>query len=448
MKPLHEQTFSEFAEAIRPSGGMNRWPQLGRATENVTYSVNMNGTQAGEIAEGSRDHEFRDVAIHALTQNLGLDPHSFRDNVKVAELLALRHTYLTTILDASFVQTIPPEIQTEYEAVSNGFTHPLIAQEIASQRAFGALLKPALHDAESVLGQPTTERAAGGISHGTIVSQNDAFSIQNLGDGVIVAHENRRLDSIPAVGDDVTVAYYRGQGQVIERIAELRVGQPFVELDTGDLAVGLIGADGRIEHMVMFPNMAMVHEFAVEHDMGRGFVIAAMEAREATPKPVVQRPERKALGVPYLDAESGGLAIDYVEKAKRFTAIFNSSKEMLEHTSLELPSEAIRQVTELEQAVKLSHDQRAQHSFAQAERLVDGKLIRPVNTNSARASGTVVAITSAHIVQDRGRNEVSIHDKRLLDKIPIIGEHFSVEYRGGRGEVQIRNQSSSRDLAR
>lgn len=448
MKPLHEQTFSEFAEAIRPSGGMNRWPQLGQATENVTYSVNMNGAQASEIPDGSCDHEFRDVAIHALTQNLGLDPHSFRDNVKVAELLALRHTYLTTILDASFVQTIPTEIQAEYKAVSNGFTHPLIVQEIASQRAFGALLKPAIHDAESILGQPTIERAAGGISHGKIVSQNDAFSIQNLGDGVIVAHENRRLDSIPAVGDDVTVAYYRGQGQVIERIAELRVGQPFVESETGDLAVGLIGANGRIEHVVMFPSIAMVHEFAVEHDMGKGFVIAAMEAREATPKPTVQRAERSAFGAPYLDVESGGLAIDYVEKSKRFTAIFNSAKEMVDHSALKLSREAIQQATELDLAIRATTGQHVQKSLAQAAQLVNGRTVRPIDTDTARTSGMAVAITGAHVVQDRGRNEVSIHDKRLLDKVPLAGEHFSVEYRGGRGEVQIRNQSATRDLAR
>jgi hypothetical protein len=250
------------------------------------------------------------------------------------------------------------------------------------------------------------------------------------------------------VGDDVTVAYYRGQGQVIERIAELRVGQPFVESETGDLAVGLIGANGRIEHVVMFPSIAMVHEFAVEHDMGKGFVIAAMEAREATPKPTVQRAERSAFGAPYLDVESGGLAIDYVEKSKRFTAIFNSAKEMVDHSALKLSREAIQQATELDLAIRATTGQHVQKSLAQAAQLVNGRTVRPIDTDTARTSGMAVAITGAHVVQDRGRNEVSIHDKRLLDKVPLAGEHFSVEYRGGRGEVQIRNQSATRDLAR
>jgi hypothetical protein len=444
MTPLHTLTFDEFADAIRATGGMNRWPQLGQASENVTYSVHMNGERAAEIPDGSREHEFRDVAIHALTQNLGLDPRSFRDNVKVAELLALRHAYLSTILDASFVHTISPAVQAEYDSVSNGFSHPLVAREIAHQRAHGALLAPALLEAETVLGHKTTERAAGGISNGKIISQNEGFTIQTVGDGTIVAHENRRLESLPAIGDDVTVAYYRGRGQVIERISELRIGSPFVETETGDLAVNLFGADGRVEHVVMFNSIAMVHEFAVEQEMGKGFVIAAMDAREAAPKQAAERPKREVAGGPYFDVDSGGLAVDYIENSMRYTAIFHSAKEMAQQGALVLSQEAVLQAQTIEKAMRDDSDQRVSKSFAQAEQLASGRSVKAIDTNTTRASGAVIALTGVHVVQDRGRNEVSIHDKRRLDRVPMIGEQFSVEYRGGRGEVQIRNQSKDR----
>lgn len=225
MSNLHDLTFPAFVEAIRPSGGMNRWPQLGQSKEVVSYTVSMNGDAATQLPETARDHEFRDVAVHALTEKLGLDPLSFRDNVKVAELLALRHTYLSTILEASIPNAIQPEIYEEYNRVSDGFTHPWLQEQIHAQRNYEQMLKPALEEAARAIGPVNAERAAAGVSHGAIVSQNDDFTIQSLGNGVVVAHENRRLEHVPAVGDDVTVAYYRGRGQVVENMQALRVGE-------------------------------------------------------------------------------------------------------------------------------------------------------------------------------------------------------------------------------
>jgi hypothetical protein len=207
MKTLHDLSFAEFADAIRPSGGMNRWPQMNAAKEVVTYTVNMNGDSAHLLPDAARDHEYRDVAVHALTEKLGLDPFSFRDNVKVAELLALRHAYLSTVLEASILNTLSPAIADEYAAVSDNFSHPWLKEQIAAQQAYETTLKPVLDAAESAIGKVTAERSAAGISHGAIVSQNENFTIQNIGNGVIVAHENRRLDQLPEVGEDVTVAW-------------------------------------------------------------------------------------------------------------------------------------------------------------------------------------------------------------------------------------------------
>lgn len=449
MKPLYDLTFSEFAEAIRPSGGMNRWPVLGEAKEIVSYSVSMNGAQASQLEATAQNHEYRDVAIHALTDSLGLDSKSFRDNVKVAELLALRHTYLSTILDASFTQTLMPHVQTEYALVSDGFNHPLVAQEIAAQRSFGALLKPALNEAGLAVGALRHERAAGGVSQGVIVSQNEGFTIQQISDGVVVAHENRRLESLPMVGDDVTVAYYRGRGQVIERLAELKISQPFVDQQSGDLAVNLFTNEGKVEHVVMFSNMVMLNEFAQENQLGRGFVLTAMEARQASPKVTPVSPERKAIGTPYLDPHSRGFAIDYEENSQRFTAIFNDAGEMADQKlGLQLSDQDIARVSALSRAVREQSDNSVHQSLSEATGTVMGADIKAVDRDAGRYTGSTLAVTPVHIVQDRGRGEVCIHDKRLLDKIPLVGESFTATYRGGRAEVEIRSHSKDRDLGR
>jgi hypothetical protein len=67
---------------------------------------------------------------------------------------------------------------------------------------------------------------------------------------------------------------------------------------------------------------------------------------------------------------------------------------------------------------------------------------------AAYYSGKVIADTGVHIVQDRGRNEAVIHDKRLLDKLPMVGENFAVDYKNGRGVVTVRQPSKDRQISR
>lgn len=449
MTPLHEMSFAQFAESIRPSGGMNRWPQVGTSHDVVTYSVSMNGDMAGKLGDSARDHEFRDVAIHALTEKLGLDPHSFRDNVKVAELLALRHAYLATVLDASIMNVLTPAVTAEYELVTQGFSHPFVAQEIQSQREFGSLLKPVLDDAVKALGTPVVEKSAAGVSRGAIVSQNAGFTVQSLGDGEIVVHENRRLESQPAVGQNVTVAYYRGRGQVIENMSELTIGEAYVEPKSGDLAVNLTTPNGEVSHVVMFNSMAMVAEFAAEHALDREFVGRAMEAREATPKNAAARPHRVALGDPYLDLETGSLAVDYSENSLRFTAVFSSAEEMEKHrTTLNLSPAALSIAKTIDTQTREQSEANVNRSLQSALALAAQSEVKTVDVSSGRYSGVIVAQTAVHVVQDRGRNEVSIHDKRLLDKVPMVGEQLTIAYKGGRADVKIKEPAKERGQGR
>lgn len=449
MTNLYDLTFPDFAEAIVPSGGMNRWPQLGQSKEVVTYTVNMNGDAAAQLPQSGRDHEYRDVAVHALTEKLGLDQHSFRDNVKVAELLALRHAYLSTILEASIPNAIKPEIYEEYNRVSDGFTHPWLQEQLHAQRVYDIALKPVLEAASKTIGPVSAERAAAGVSHGEIVSQNDTFTIQSLGGGVVVAHENRRLENVPQIGENVTVAYYRGRGQVVANMQDLRIGEPYINKESNDLAVNLVDADGGIKHVVMFNSMAMLNEFAAEHQLGRGFVIKAMDAREAVPKNSPAQPAREPIGEPYLDGSTGSLAIDYAENAMRYTAVFAGADELTKSAlAQKLSPEAISKASAIDTEMRAQADARVAHSLDVLGNVTAGQAVKLPETKGGRYSGQVLADTGVHIVQDRGRNEVVVHDKRLLDKVPMVGESFTAEYKAGRAEVSIRQASKDREITR
>lgn len=449
MSNLHDLSFPAFAEAIRPSGGMSRWPQLGQSKEVVSYTVSMKGDAATQLPETARDHEYRDVAIHALTEKLGLDPQSFRDNVKVVELLALRHTYLSTILEASIPNAIQPEIYEEYNRVSDGFTHPWLQEQIQAQRSYDRLLKPALDEAIKAIGPVSAERAAAGVSQGAIVSQNENFTIQSLGNGVIVAHENRRLEHVPEVGEDVTVAYYRGRGQVIANMQSLRIGEPYIDKDTSDMAVNLVDGAGNVKHVVMFNSMAMLNEFAAEHELGRAFVIAAMDAREASPKQTRPQPVREPIGDPYLDPSTGTLAVDYAENSMRFTAVFAGADDLVKSPlGAKLAPQSVQKANVIAADMRRQADAHVARSLEDLKIVTAGRDVKVADTKSGRYSGTAIADTGVHIVQDRGRNEVTVHDKRALDKVPVVGETFTAEYKGGRGEVSIRQVSKDRQITR
>lgn len=449
MSNLYDLSFPAFAEAIRPSGGMNRWPQLGEAKEVVSYTVSMNGDSAGDLPESARDHEYRDVAIHALTEKLGLDPRSFGNNVKVAEMLALRHAYLSTILEASIPNTIRPEVHEEYNRVSDGFTHPWLQEQIRSQHEHEKMLKPAFEDASKVIGAVNAERAAAGVVHGAIVSKNENFTIQSLGNGVVVAHENRRLEHVPEVGEEVTVAYYRGRGQVIANMNTLRIGEPYVDVATSDLAVNLLDAGGNVKHVVMFNSMAMLNEFSHEHELGRGFVLAAMDARDAVPKQARPQAIREPMGDPYLDPLTHALAVDYAENSMRFTAVFAGASELEKSPlSAQLSQLAMEKAHAIEAQVRTQGDAHVMRSLAAAKDQAAGMSVSEASPQSGYYVGKAVADTGVHIVQDRGRNEAIVHDKRLLDKVPTLGETFAVEYKSGRGVVLIRQTSKDRNLGR
>ncbi|MFD2274717.1 hypothetical protein ACFS07_36090 [Undibacterium arcticum] len=248
--------------------------------------------------------------------------------MKVAELVSVRHAYMSSVLEASMLYVLEPAIQDEYALVSNGFFSPIDSgTDTRAKKRFGELLRPVLSDAQKILGKEAREQAAAGVSRGEVISQNSEFTVQDIGDGRIVAHENRRLAAVPAVGSEVTVAYYRGKGQVISDMKDVAIGKVYVEAKSGDLAVNLANVDGDIKHVVMFGSMAMVSEFASEHGLGKDFVREAMDVRTASPKISPNQSKREIAGEPYIDPLTDSLALDYRENGIKFTVVFGSAKE-------------------------------------------------------------------------------------------------------------------------
>lgn len=286
---LHEMTFAEFVKAMHPSGGLNRWPGPGAHKGVQSYTVFMTGDAAERLPKNLRTQEFSDATVEALTEKLGLNPKSFRDNIRVAEIVAVRHAYMVNVLEASCLGPLTPQIDREYALLSDLLTHPLIREQFAEQRALSNALNPAMADARAKLGVDLTERPAGGSSRGTIVTRTDDFTVQDLGGGVVVAHENRRLMEKPQEGEEVTVTYYKGRGQIIPEKGQ-EISQPFLDPVSKDVAVLVTSRVTRKSQMVLFSSMATVAEFGREHNLARDFVEQALVLRDEAALAAEQAP--------------------------------------------------------------------------------------------------------------------------------------------------------------
>jgi hypothetical protein len=349
MKQPYEMPFAEFASAVRTSGAVNRLPQLGSGDQVLSYSVYMNGKLAQQLPGGAQEQNFDGLMVHALTEKLGLNSESFRDNLKVAELAATRSAWMTAVLDSTHLSTMDrmhgrsaPELSADvvadYEKLSegHGLGHPWMQAQIRMQQSLSKNLQPALDAAQQAIGGTVQERVPGEIEIGKIVSQNADFTVQQVADGEIVAHENRRLEKLPELGKNVTVTYYRGQGQVIDNVKELRVSDPYVEKETGDLAVSLVGEKGDVREIVLFNSVSAFSQFVDEHQLDKQLVEKALDARAATPKvvPPAKAPDRTPASEIYFDRGRQALALDYME-AGRARTVFFSGPEAVENKAKE-----------------------------------------------------------------------------------------------------------------
>lgn len=455
MEKPYNMSFAKFADMVKPSGAVNRFPSIGAGMDVFSYSVYLNGPLAEELPADIQEHQFKDVMVHALTDKLGLNSESFRDNLKVAEMVTTRNAWMMVVLDASLDQSISlsEEVKNDYALLTNGMTHPWILDKLTQQKQLSFGLQPVLDSAGFVVGAIVKDRAPGEITTGAVVSQNNDFTVQATVDGEVVTHENRRLGAVPVVGQNITVAYYRGGGQVFESRENLLVTPPFIDEKSGDLAVGLIDELGRAKQIVLFSGVASFAKFVEAQGLDKSLVVKAIEVREAQPKPVVEKviPKRELISDVYIDDKSGCLAVDYKEKGGEYSVLFENSSAMIAYANdfglssanlswgKALESES-RQVTVKDAdksvqdlSVKLRHQ---------------GMDMLPMEKNRAYF-GKIVAESSLHVAQDIGRGVVVVHDKRELDKVAIEGDRLTVKYENdGRGRVTDMVKNQGKDIGR
>lgn len=451
MKKPFNLPFVQFAETAKPSGAANRLPSMGVGSDMFSYSVYMNGQVSKELPSEVQEFHFKDVMLHALTEKLGLNPESFRDNLKVAELVATRNAWLAAIVvskDRAF--DLSDEILDDYTMLTKGMSHPWIVQELNKQRALSSGLQPVLDSASQITGTKVSDRSPSEITVGMVVSQNTDFTTQATANGEVVTHENRRLESVPEVGQTATVVYYRGNGQVFDSRENLKVSAPFVDKESGDLAVSLIDASGKAKQVVLFNGITTFAKFVTAQGLDMSLVEEAVEVRVATPKIFAKEATvRELVSDVYIDQKSGCLAVDFKENGNQYSAIFGSASTLADNRQeYGLDSASVERAKALEASRTQHVIKNENESLNDLVEKLAGMGINQIADAAIEGrlyAGRAICESSLHLAQDMGRGVVMLHDKRDLDKLPAIGDSLTVKYQNGAALVSgiVKAQSKS-----
>lgn len=441
-------SFRQFAEAAKVTGAVNRLPAIGKSTEVLVYQVYLNGEMAAALPEDLREFKYSDVMLHQVTERSGLDPMAFRDNLKMAEITALRSAWMTSVLNHTsrsldgVVQPLPEHIIEDYESLARGFTHPWVTEQIADQKLRSLSLKPAMEIAAATIGTKVEERVPDDVNKGRVVAQSSEFTVQDMGEGSVVAHENHRLDTVPQIGEDVTITYYRGHGQVFDNNRNIDLSAVFLDPATRDLAILAKDRQTGKDQMILFDGATSFSNFVKAQQLSPELLTRGLDVLAEKPKlPPKERPQRSPATAVYVDWKSGALAMDYMESEVRFTALFSSIDDLRRLSSdYGISPQTIEAARKLDEQIKTSRDNRGTllaHSMRQAKSKA-GEIFDSVtmaNDANGRYSGRIIDETQFHIIQDGGRRTAIIHDKLKLENVPRIGQSFGVHYAGGRGRA-------------
>lgn len=303
MQP-YEMRFADFAAQAQLSGAVNRVPDPDTNTVRSSFSVYFNGPLAAELPADVVEQEFEEERTASVTTRLGLDPTSGRDKLKTAELIALRSAWMSSVMDSSLFsskqggQPLSSEVVADYEALIGGFGHPWIEAQVLQQQAMAGNLPQVLKAAGESVGRSVTDQIPDELSQGVVVAQSLDFTLQATQNGV-VTHENRRLSAVPAVGADVTVLYYKGGGQVVDNGLQLAVSSPFIEPNSGDLAISVVDGQDKSQKVLLFNGVASFAQFVSLQGLNRQLVEQALDVRAASPKRI---PDRLPEGVKMAEA--------------------------------------------------------------------------------------------------------------------------------------------------
>lgn len=454
-KPAHEMTFAEFAGAVNPSGAVNRLPQIGQGHDVLIYQTYMNGELAAALPDDVREFQYSDVLLHKVTEKLGLNPDNFRDNLKVAEVVAVRAAYMGAILYATTHGLngerphVSDVVLSEYEALTAGLSHPWIVEQIETQRAKSQNLTPVLEQASALLGKDIADRAPYELNKGAIVSQNPDFTVQNLGEGGVVIHDNSRLMSIPQVGDDVTITYYRGHGQVFDNTQDIELSKPFLDPKNNDLAILAKDRKSGKEQMVVFNSITAFSAFVKAQGLEDALIEKGMDVLATKPKaPPKEKPVRTPAADVTVDEKTGALAMDYMENNIRYTVLFSGAAEMARLApEFGMGDKEVEAGRRLEGEIALFGGSKAiqiEKSLKQAKEIAANICDMSAVANETagrRYAGQVIGETAHHIIQDVGRKSGVIHEKMKLDKVPAVGQKLTISYGNGRATVADRSSS-------
>lgn len=438
----NQLTFSQFAEAVQPSGAVSRFPAVGKAADVYTYRVYMNGEVGASLPQHAQEHTLKDVTIKALTEKLKLNPDSVRDNLKVAEMVALRSAWMTRVLESSIgMEPHSPEVLADYDLLSTGLGHPWIKAELRKQHELSAKIGKTLSQAGVEKDVIPSE-----VSVGKVMAQDNDFTLQKISSGQVVTHENRRLQKLPVIGEEIMVSYYRGAGQIVQ--GKARFSEPFVDPKTEDLAVKVVLPQSVTPQMVLFNNVQNYEQFVQAHGLDKRLVQSAFSVRALRPKKDFKLPERTPISMPYLESKASSLALDYTEGGIQYTALFESAEKMsLLAREFNIGAKAIAQAYRLEGLqIALQESEPRQHSqttLKESEIEIRSQLKKvgyeiPTHSQTQTSRdylGPVVAATAMHIAQDIGRRQIVIHDVRSLDKLPSVGDRLNIRFKDGRGAV-------------
>lgn len=434
--------FAEFADSVRATGAVNRLPQIGRTTEALSYSVYLDGPGAEALGPNTpREYHYEDAEVHAMTERLGLRSVSFRDNVKVAELLALRTAWRKDVLAASVQRgddNIPrglsEQVEVDYDDVFR-LKHPWMQEHLEEQRRLSNSLGPVLNAAELMAKRPVVERVPQSINQGVILAQNLDFTVQAVDGEGVVAHENSKLAKVPKIGEDVTVAYYRGFGQVFENVPELTVSEPFYNDKAKALAVYVKGSSA--EQVVLFDNVAAFETFVDAHKLAHDEMMkVALQVQAAAPREVpMAGPPVKVLSDVGIDEKTGALCVDVGMRGAEHRLLFSSVDEVQAFALREkVDLGIVRQAKEI-----------ADRSVAvtEAKRLVGDDIIS-VDLMGGSYRGRFVASTELFAVQNLGKRRSAIHEKDRLNERVDVGQMADIKYRDGRGLIGGREAAQVR----
>lgn len=298
MQPF-KMRFADFAAQAQLSGAVNRVSDPSSELSRTSFSIYFNGPISAELPVDVVEQEFDEERTIGVVGRLGLDETSARDKLKTAELIALRSAWMSSVMDASLVSSglaaepLSPGVLEDYESLIDGFSHPWIEAQVLQQRAMAGNLPQVLKAASESVGRSVTDQIPDELSQGVVVAQSQDFTVQATQNGV-VTHENRRLAAVPAVGADVTVLYYKGSGQVIENSRQLAVSSPFIEPNSGDLAISVVDGLDKSQKVLLFNGVASFAQFVSLQGLNQQLVEKALDVRAATPK---RTPDRLPEGV-------------------------------------------------------------------------------------------------------------------------------------------------------